>query len=78
MRFTAVVTKDEDLGIFVAQCLEVDIASQGETVNEALADLREALEFHLEDNPIPNVRVPSLNVRATSIIAPIDVNWGYL
>ena len=33
---------------FVAQCLEIDVASQGETKNEALANLREALELHLE------------------------------
>lgn len=32
----------------VAQCLEVDIASQGETEDEALANLKEALELHFE------------------------------
>lgn len=33
---------------FVAQCLEVDVASQGETKDEALSNLREALELHFE------------------------------
>lgn len=33
---------------FVAQCLEVDIASQGESEQEALANLKEALELHFE------------------------------
>jgi predicted RNase H-like HicB family nuclease len=33
---------------FVAQCLEVDIASQGETEAEALANLSEALSLHFE------------------------------
>ncbi|MBD2773809.1 type II toxin-antitoxin system HicB family antitoxin [Iningainema tapete] len=33
---------------FVAQCLEVDIASQGETEQEALANLGEALSLHFE------------------------------
>jgi predicted RNase H-like HicB family nuclease len=33
---------------FVAQCLEVEIASQGETENEALANLQEAIELHFE------------------------------
>lgn len=33
---------------FVAHCLEVDIASQGETEEEALANLQEALELHFE------------------------------
>ncbi|MBP6004829.1 MAG: type II toxin-antitoxin system HicB family antitoxin [Pyrinomonadaceae bacterium] len=31
---------------FVAQCLDVDVASQGRTEAEALANLREALELH--------------------------------
>ena len=34
---------------FVAQCLEADIASQGETEEEALENLREALKLHFED-----------------------------
>ena len=33
---------------YVAQCLEVDVASQGETEAEALANLKEALELHFE------------------------------
>ena len=34
---------------FVAQCLEIDIASQGATEEQALANLREALELHFEE-----------------------------
>lgn len=45
-RFTASISKDG--GWFIAQCLEVDVASQGETEAEALANLREALELHFE------------------------------
>jgi predicted RNase H-like HicB family nuclease len=33
---------------FVSQCLEIDVASQGETEEEALANLKEALELHFE------------------------------
>jgi hypothetical protein len=33
---------------FVAQCLEVDVASQGETPEMALSNLKEALELHFE------------------------------
>ena len=33
---------------FVAQCLEVDVASQGETETEALINLQEALELYFE------------------------------
>ena len=33
---------------FVSWCPELDVASQGRTVEEALANLREALELYLE------------------------------
>jgi predicted RNase H-like HicB family nuclease len=44
--FTGVVVK-EDLG-FSAICLELEVASQGETVEEAKASLLEAAALHLE------------------------------
>ncbi|HLC19501.1 MAG TPA: type II toxin-antitoxin system HicB family antitoxin [Candidatus Nanoarchaeia archaeon] len=43
---SAVVSKDEDM--FVARGLEIEIASQGETVEEALSNLKEAFELWLE------------------------------
>jgi len=33
---------------YVSQCLELDVASQGETEGEALANLKEAIEPHFE------------------------------
>jgi predicted RNase H-like HicB family nuclease len=44
--FTATVWRDGNW--FVSQCLELDIASQGETEEEAVANLKEALELHFE------------------------------
>ncbi len=44
--FTAAVWQEGNW--FVAQCLEVDIASQGRTEAEALENLWEALELHFE------------------------------
>ena len=44
--FTASVTREGHW--FVAQCLQVDVASQGETDPEALPNLCEALEVHFE------------------------------
>lgn len=41
-KFSAVLCREEDM--FVAQCLDVDIASQGYTEEEALANVKEALE----------------------------------
>ncbi len=43
-RFTANVWQEGEW--FVAQCLEVDVASQGATEQDALENLREALELH--------------------------------
>lgn len=34
---------------FVAQCLDVDVASEGDTEDEALAALKEALELYCEN-----------------------------
>ena len=38
-------------GRYVAQCLNVDVSSFGDTETEALANLREALELYFEDAP---------------------------
>jgi predicted RNase H-like HicB family nuclease len=46
IEITASVWKEGDW--FVAQCLEIDVASQGQTEQEALENLREALELHFE------------------------------
>jgi predicted RNase H-like HicB family nuclease len=48
--FTAVVYREED--VYVAECLEVGTASQGETIEEALANLKEPTELYLEEFPI--------------------------
>lgn len=49
--FTAVLHKEDNL--YVAQYLEVGTASQGQTVEEALANLKEATELYLEEFPLP-------------------------
>ena len=41
---TAALHQEEDW--FIAQCLEVDVASQGHTIDEALANLAEAVELY--------------------------------
>ena len=45
---------------FVSQCLEIDVASQGETEEEALANLAEALELHFE--PPQATRPPAVRL----------------
>ncbi|GFN22176.1 hypothetical protein TAMC210_04920 [Thermanaeromonas sp. C210] len=51
MRFTAVLTKEGQW--YVAKAVEVEVASQGRTIEEALANLKEALELYFEDEPLP-------------------------
>ena len=46
-RFTAVISEEDEW--YVAQCLEVDVASQGESQEAALSNLREALELHFDE-----------------------------
>jgi predicted RNase H-like HicB family nuclease len=49
--FTAILYREED--VYVAECPEVGTASQGETIEEAIANLKEATELYLEEFPIP-------------------------
>ena len=46
LTFFASVWQEEDW--YIAQAIGVDVASQGRSVEEALANLREALELHFE------------------------------
>jgi predicted RNase H-like HicB family nuclease len=65
VRLTATITPDE--GWYVARCLDVEVASQGRTIDEALDNLREALELYFEDTPFPEAHVGP-------IVAPIDIH----
>ncbi|HGJ65305.1 TPA: type II toxin-antitoxin system HicB family antitoxin [bacterium] len=44
--FTAIIEREDDW--FVALCPELDIASQGKTIDEARSNLQEALELFFE------------------------------
>ncbi len=64
LRFTAALLREA--GWFVARALEVDVVSQGSSIEEALANLGEALELYFQ------VETPPATVDAP-IIASIDV-----
>jgi len=49
---TAVIHREEDM--YVAECPEVGTVSQGETVEKAVENLREATELYLEEFPLPS------------------------
>ena len=55
--FTAVIHRENDW--YVAECPEVGTASQGITLEESIANLREATELYLEETAyivVPNER----------------------
>ncbi|MGH3811137.1 MAG: type II toxin-antitoxin system HicB family antitoxin [Pseudonocardiaceae bacterium] len=66
---TAAVHQEEDW--YVAQCLEVDVASQGSTINEALSNLAEAVGLYLEE-----VDDPQQHVTATPLVTSFQVDPG--
>jgi predicted RNase H-like HicB family nuclease len=45
-QFTAVIEREDNM--YVALCPELDIASQGETVEDARMNLKEAIELFFE------------------------------
>jgi predicted RNase H-like HicB family nuclease len=57
VRLTAVVSRDGQF--YVARAIEVELASQGDTPDEALANLREAAELLFEDEPVPAAPTPT-------------------
>ena len=56
---TVFYREDDD---FVAQCLDYDVSSFGSTDQEALANLREAVELYLEDVDEPAPAISQVSV----------------
>ena len=73
--FTAIIKKGEDQ--FVALCPELDVVSQGYTVEKALANLKEAVELYIEEMGIPegtssgNTIIASFEVKPNVKIAKV-------
>jgi predicted RNase H-like HicB family nuclease len=65
--FTAVLHKEQDL--YVAECPEVGTVSQGYTVEEAVANLKEATELYLEEFPLPEITRPLLTTFEVAVYA---------
>lgn len=51
MELTAIIRKGEKQ--FIALCPEVDVVSQGYTIDEALTNLREAVGLYIEEMGLP-------------------------
>ncbi len=58
MKFTVAVT--HEVPWYIARCLDIDVVSQGETVDEALANLEEALGLYFEGEDLPDSLEPPI------------------
>jgi predicted RNase H-like HicB family nuclease len=65
LHLTAAVTREGDW--YVARCLEVEAVSQGDTVERAIANLKDVVEVYLDEEPFSEPAAPlitSFDVRA--------------
>ncbi len=72
-RFSASLWREGDW--IVAQCLELDVASQGRSEVEAVANLKEALELQLQEpraSTTPSVWPPRIRT------VPVESSCGHL
>jgi len=63
--FTASIWQEGEW--YIAQCMQVDVASQGMTEDEALSNLRDALELHFSPpvaTLVPQVRDIEVDIKA--------------
>jgi len=65
--FTALIHKDDQW--YVADCPEVGTVSQGRTIEEAVANLKEATELYLEEFPLKEASHPLLTTFEVAVNA---------
>ncbi len=56
-KFSLGIRKEENF--YIAKCFEIDVVSQGKSVEEALANIKEAIILYIEsfgDEDIPSAR----------------------
>jgi len=69
--FTALIEREDDM--YVSLCPELDIASQGYTIEEARTNLREAIELFFEDASEEEIKQ---RIKTEIYITPIEVEIG--
>ncbi|MDJ1174477.1 type II toxin-antitoxin system HicB family antitoxin [Roseofilum sp. BLCC_M114] len=63
---TVIVYKEEDL--YIAECPEVGTVDQGETIEQAIAGLKQATQLYLEEFPLPET--------SPRFVTTIEVNYA--
>ena len=74
MQYNAVFQQEEDGGYSVWVPALPGCASQGDNFDEALANVKEAIELYLEDSP--EVAIDSNEARAKQFLIPITINYA--
>jgi predicted RNase H-like HicB family nuclease len=69
--YTAMIEREGDL--YAALCPELDVASQGATVEEATSNLREAIELYLESADAEEIK---RRFRTDVFVARIEARHG--
>jgi predicted RNase H-like HicB family nuclease len=70
-RFTAMIYRENDG--YVALCPELDVASQGDSVEEASSNLREAVELFIESADASEVEG---RLRGEMYVTALEVSAG--
>ncbi len=66
MEYHAILSKERNW--IVAVCLELDVASEGKTVEEAMENLKEAVELYIEDEDLDSIPKKEIEIRTLEII----------
>ncbi len=67
----AIIRKGEEF--YVAECVEIGVVTQGKTVDETIANLREAVALHLENEDLTELRLaPNPSLIITMELEPIS------
>ncbi|GIK59177.1 MAG: type II toxin-antitoxin system HicB family antitoxin [Ignavibacteriota bacterium] len=69
--FTAIIEKEDNM--YVSLCPELDIASQGNSVEEASSNLKEAIELFLESASPSEIKE---RLHSEFFVTQLEVNVG--
>jgi predicted RNase H-like HicB family nuclease len=68
--YTAIITKEDSW--YVARCLDLDVTSQGRTIEEAKANLKEAVDLYIESFGEDTPLIPTDDI----LMYKFEVNAG--
>lgn len=65
IKYNVMIQKEEEW--YVAKCLDNNVASQGKTIEEALKNLKEALELYLQNEEVVQPKETYLTILEVAI-----------